>query len=150
MKSLQECKRLEAPEPEAPASKTKKPRASKKGNADEAAGDVPEPSIAATTATSPGNDAANTAQEASTPAPKGRKKRAAAKGMDASENEKSAPKKKKRSRASKKVTVEDATNTVHDATQVPTPASTPAEEVDPAVAKIEALAADMRAKAGQI
>jgi hypothetical protein len=147
--SLQECKRLEAPEPEAPASKTKKPRASKNGNVDEATQDVPEPSIASITATSPGNDAAYTVQEASTPAPKGRKKRAAAKGMDANEDEKSAPK-KKRGRASKKVTAEDAANTVDDATQVPTPDSMPAEEVGPAVAKIEALAADMRAKAGHV
>jgi hypothetical protein len=69
--------------------------------------------------------------------------------MDANEDEKSAPK-KKRGRASKKVTAEDAANTADDATQVPTPASMPAEEVGPAVAKIEALAADMCAKAGHV
>jgi hypothetical protein len=149
MESLQERKRLQAPSPEPSASKTKKPRASKKGNADEATGDVPESSIGATAETYPGSDAANIAQEASTPAPKGKKKRAAAQSIDASENEKSASK-KKRSHVSKKATVANATQIVDNATQVPTTAFTPAEVVDPAVAKIEALAAEMRVKAGQI
>lgn len=112
MESLQNGERIDAPAPEAPVPKTKKPPASRKRNADKAAEDVSESSIAATTADLPDRDAANTAHEDSTAVPKGRKKRAAEKVVNVNEDEEVAPR-KKLARACKKTTIEDVSSDHH-------------------------------------